>query len=150
MKKLLLGAFITVSLATSAFATDESKISFNIKKTFAEEFKNVGKVEWAVKSDFVKATFHKDGQMIDAFYDFKGNKIGTSRNINVEELPVSSRKKITEKYPEAKITAAIEFNGVDEESYYVTVEDDDQSVILKIRDASSVSVFKKTRKNKFW
>ncbi len=150
MKKLILIALIAIGLSTTAFATDENKISITIRENFKEDFKGVNNVEWTLRPDFVKATFTEKGHVVDAFYNFKGYKIGTAHTVGLTDLPLSARKIIKNKYPDGKITEAIEFTGTDESAYYVTLEDKNATLVLKITDLSSVSLFKKTRKNNFW
>ena len=150
MKRILIAAITAMVISSTAFATDENKVSLNIKETFKEEFKEARRVEWTVKSDFVKAAFEENGARINVFYDPQGNKIGKSHTIALEDLPLSARRSIAKKYAEHNITEAVEFSGIEGDAFYITAENDNEKVILKITDTSSISTFKKTRKDKMW
>ncbi len=149
MKKLLLAALLSAAIFSSAFATDESKISVTVRETFKDEFKETENVEWSIKPSFVKASFMYKGEAMDAFYDFNGKKIGASHHVTIMDLPLSSRKKILAKYPNHKVTEAIEFIGQDENAYYISLENEKETVIVKISDQSTMSLFKKSLKAKF-
>lgn len=150
MKNLLLTALLSVSIFASAFAIDESKISVTVRESFKGEFKETENVEWSIKPNFVKASFTYKGEAMDAFYDFSGKKIGTSHHVTMNEVPLSSRKRLSAKYPNHKVTEAIEFVGPEEEAYYISLENEKESLIVKITDHSTMSLFKKSSKNKFW
>ncbi len=150
MKRLLIAAITVLVISSSAFATDENKVSFNIRETFKEEFKDARQVEWTVKPDFIKAVFQEKGAWVNVFYDKQGNKIGKSHTITLEDLPLSARRTIAKKYADYNITEAVEFSGVEGDAFYITAENDSEKVILKITDNSFISTFKKTRKDKMW
>lgn len=150
MKNLFFTALLALGLTTSAFATDENKISILTRETFNSEYKGAEEVEWSVKPDYVKATFTVEGERLHVFYDKRGTKIGSSHHVALEDLPLSARRIIAKKYPNYNITEALVFNGVDEDSFYLSAENGSEKVILKINDASTVSTFKKTRKDIFW
>lgn len=150
MKKLLFAALIAGCLINSAFATDENKISSAIRSTFKEEFKGVDGVEWTMRQDFVKVTFTQNNQQVEAFYDYNGNNLGHSNHVALEDLPLIAKRTIAKKYPEHSITEAVVFYGPGEESFYVSAENKEEKVVLKITKEGYVSTFKKTRKDKFW
>ena len=150
MKNLLLTALLSAGIFASAFAIDESKISLIVRETFKEEFKETQNVEWSIKPSCVKASFTYKGEAMDAFYDFSGKKIGASHHVTMLDVPLSSRKKIEAKYPSHRVTEAIEFIGQDENSYYISLENEKETVIVKINDHSTMSLFKKSSKTKFW
>ena len=150
MKNLLLTGLLSVGIFASAFAIDESKISVIVRENFKEDFKGIENVEWSIKPNFVKASFTYKGEAMDAFYDFNGKKIGTSHHVTMNSLPLSARKKIANKYPNHRVTEAIEFNGQEEDSFYVSLENEKESLVIKINDQSTVSLFKKSSKNKIW
>lgn len=124
MKNLLLTGLLSVGIFASAFAIDESKISVTVRENFKEDFKGTENVEWSIKPNFVKASFTFKGKAMDAFYDFNGKKIATSQQVTLNDLPLSARKKIAGKYPNHRVTEAIEFNGQEEESFYVSLENE--------------------------
>jgi hypothetical protein len=146
MKKILFTALIAISAATSAFAKDEKKISHKVLNAFTAEFDDATDVSWTTKPDFNRASFNIDGKQISAFYNPAGEKIGTTQEINFETLPSKARKCIATKYNDYTIKETILFEGDLETAYYVSLENTDQSIILKI-SSGHVSVFKKKSKN---
>ncbi len=150
MKNLLMTVLIMFSLTATAFATDEKKISLSTRETFNQEFNGAENVEWTVKRDFVKATCTLKGERLDVFYDLKGTKIGSSHYIALEDLPLSARRMIAKKYAGYNITEAVEFNGAEEDAFFLSAENGKEKVIIKIADHSSLSVYKKSRKDTFW
>jgi opacity protein-like surface antigen len=150
MKNLFITALLAVGLSTSAFATDENKISISIRESFKEEFKGIEQVDWTLRDDFVKASFTLKGEAIEAFYDFKGNRLGTSHHVALDELPLNAKRAIAKRYSAYTIIEAVQFNGAEENAYYISVENSDEKLILKIAENGMVNTFKKTRKDKFW
>ncbi|HEX8331064.1 MAG TPA: hypothetical protein VF622_00510 [Segetibacter sp.] len=145
MKKLLIAALLTVTVATSAFAADEKKVNGNILNAFESEFAEASKVQWSVKSEYIKASFEIDGVKTDAFYNHKGESIGLSRKITLEDLPVQAKRTFAKKYSDYTVKEAIKFEGNEETAFYVSAENEKHSIILKITSAG-VSVYKKTSK----
>jgi hypothetical protein len=146
MKKLFIAALLTVTFATSAFTADDKKISYKIKQNFSADFADADKVTWIVKADFVKASFEVEGEKMEAFYDHSGAAIGCSKKITLDNLPVQAKRTFAKKYSDYTVKEAIKFDGVDETAYYISAENDKQSVILKVTGAG-ISVFKRTSKS---
>ena len=146
MKKLFIAALLTLTLATSAFAADDKKVSVKIRNSFNTEFGDLDNVQWTVKANFVKASFEVEGEKVDAFYDLNGESLGQSRKISLDKLPVQAKRSFAKKYSDYTVKEAIRFDGVDESAYFISAENDKQSVILKAT-ATGISVFKKTIKN---
>ncbi len=146
MKKLLFTTLLAIGLAATAFATDESKISLTIRNNFQNEFRGVQNVIWNAKDDYVKASFNRDGVLTDAYYDLTGKRFALSYSVSVAELPGSAVESIFKDYPDGQITETIKFDNGEENAYYVSVQDGDKTIVLKVLDRSTVSVFKKIRK----
>ncbi len=145
MKNLFLIALVGLTLVTSAFATDENKVNMTIRHSFYNEFRNVKNVDWTVRPDFVKATFMQEGELSDVFYDFSGKKIGTSKSVDYQDLSLKARHNIEKRYADYTITEAIEFIREDDESYYVSVENEKEKIVLKVSDRGNVSLFKRVK-----
>ncbi len=147
MRKLFLAALLTVTVAASAFAKDINSKNVRAVKHFNSEFRDAENVSWTMRSTFAKATFYLNGEKREAFYDLNGEMIGTSSNISLDKLPVAAKRVFAKKYDGYTVKEAIHFEGIDEAAYYISAENEKESVILKVTDSNTVSVYKKERKN---
>ncbi|GEO09415.1 hypothetical protein [Segetibacter aerophilus] len=145
MKKLLLAAFVVATFATTAFA-EPTKVNYLALKNFAAEFKKASDVSWSTTGEFVKATFVADNQRMEAFYTLAGEKIGTSRGISIDELPLKAKRAFAKKYESYNVKESILFEGTDEDAYFIKAENDAEEVIVKVSEGGSVSVFKRNKK----
>jgi hypothetical protein len=146
MKKLFIAALLTLTFAIGAFAADDKKVDLKIRNNFNTEFGDLDNVKWTVKTNYVKASFEMDGEKVEAFYDVNGEALGQSRNISLDKLPIQAKRTFAKKYSDYTVKEAIKFDGVDESAYFISAENEKQSVILKVTGAG-ISVFKKTMKN---
>ncbi len=146
MKKLFIAILLTVTVATSAFTADDKKISLKIKENFRTEFAEAEKVTWSLKSNYAKASFEIEGKKAEAFYTLNGESIGCSRKITLEDIPVKAKRTFAKKYSDYTVKEAIKFESDEETAYFISAENDKESVILKVTGIG-VSVFKKTNKS---
>jgi len=147
MRKLLLAALLTITVAASTFAKDVNSKNVRAIRNFESEFRDAENVSWTIRPTFAKASFHLDGQKREAFFDLNGDIIGTSRNISLDKLPVGAKRVFAKKYDGYTVKEAIRFEGVDEAAYFISAENEKESVILKVWDSNAVTVFKRERKN---
>ncbi len=147
MRKLFLAALLTVTVAASAFAKDINSKNVRAERRFSADFRDAEKVQWTLRSTFAKANFYLNGEKREAFYDLNGEMIGTSSNISLNKLPVAAKRIFAKKYDGYTVKEAIHFEGIEEAAYYISAENEKESVILKVTDSNTVSVFKKARKS---
>ena len=145
MKKLFIATLIVATFVTSAFA-GPAKVNYLALKSFSFEFKGASDVTWTSTSEFIKANFVSDNQRMEAFYTPAGEKIGTSRGIAIDELPVKAKRAFAKKYGSYEVKEAILFEGTEENAYFINAENETEKVIVKVFDSGDVSVFKKTKK----
>jgi hypothetical protein len=145
MKKLFITALLTVTVATSAFASDEKKLNVNVLRSFEAQFEFAENVKWNTNSKYIKASFEVEGKKTDAFYNLDGEYIGSSEKITLEDLPVQAKRTFAKRYSDYTVKEAIKFDGVEETAYFVSAENEKQSLVLKITGAG-VSIYKKTNK----
>ena len=146
MKKVLFSAILTVVIAASSFAANVTNATTNAARVFAIEFKGAENVSWTSSADYVKASFTLDKKKMEAFYDLQGSLIATSSNISLDDVPTSAKRSLAKKFAGYTVKEAIKFDGTDETAYYISAENDTQSLILKVSDTGFVSVFKQTKK----
>ena len=145
MKKVSIIAFMVITIASSAFAGDNT-LGFKGADAFKKSFPQASEVSYTVKKDFTEVNFTWHGLKLQAFFDRQGNYIALSRDISVKDLPLSYVININKQYKDFEITEAIEFdhseNGL---SYYVTVVKEDRKYVLNVATDGSISVFKKMK-----
>ena len=81
-----------------------------------------------------------------AFYDLDGNMIGTSTNIAIDDLPTHAKRVFAKRYAEYTVKEAIQFDGVEETAYYISAENEAQSLLLKVSADGMLTVFKQVKK----
>jgi hypothetical protein len=146
MKKLLMAALLFISAATSAFAKDSKSVNTAASNNFAAEYKKASNVTWTATENYIKASFIMNSERMEAFYNSQGEKIGTSKAFNIENLPVHAKRAFAKKYQGYTVQQAIEFEGNDETAYFISAENDKESVILKVNMFDNMSTYQRTKK----
>ncbi|MEJ7683200.1 MAG: hypothetical protein WKG06_36155 [Segetibacter sp.] len=146
MKKFLVTALLAATVAVSAFATDVNIINSVAVNNFEAAFKHASNVSWTANKDYVKATFVLNNIRMEALYSTEGDMIGTTKGITLEELPVNAKRAFAKKYEGYTVKEAIRFEGNEEGAYFISAENEKESVILKVNDNSSVSTMKYSKK----
>lgn len=149
MKKLFILALIAIATGTSAFAGPSSK-STKVSEHFAASFSAAKNVSWTKNDDFDKATFELNNETVNVFYDKFGNLIATSKIMAFDKLPKAALETITTKYtyPEFQLKECIEMvNDTKEKNYYVSLDKEDETVVLEINKNGVVKVFDRITKN---
>lgn len=146
MKKLFISALLALSVAASAFAKDPNNINSALLRSFKADFKNASEVSWVTARDYTKASFTLNNERMEAFYNNKGEVIATSKSITLDELPVSAKRAFTKKFADYTVKEAIRMEGSEESAYYISAENEKETLIVKVDDFGSVSIFKTTKK----
>ena len=146
MKKVSIIALMVITIASTAFAGDNNALNFKGADHFKKIFPNATKVAYEVKKDFTEVTFTWNNLNLQAFFDKKGELIGTSRQIEISALPLAYVMAINKEYEGYDILEAIEFdhaeNGM---SYYVSVSNGEKKYVLNVSSNGEISVFKKMK-----
>jgi hypothetical protein len=146
MKKVSIIALMVITIATSAFAGDNNTLDFKGADTFIKTFPQAMDVTYTVKKEFTEVNFTWHTLKLQAFFDRQGNYIGASREISVNDMPLSYVINITKQYEGYDIIEAIEFDHAEEGmSYYVTVTKNDRKYVLNVANDGTISVFKKMK-----
>ncbi len=145
MKKLLFAALIAVSIGSSAFAGPE-KVSGIAKNNFASEFLHATNVIWTAGEDYSKATFTLNNVRMEAYYEPNGNLIGTSKGISLDQLSVAAKRSFAKRYGNYEVKEAIRFEGSHDAAYFISAENEKETVVIKVGDDNSLSVFKRSEK----
>ena len=145
MKKLFIAALIMVAAGTSAFAADV-KVNTKVQTSFESLFSGAENVSWSAKDHYIKASFILSQENVEAYFGTDGELIGTSRKIELKNLPLSAVQKIKKEYASYKITDSIEFERAGERSYYVSLENGNKKQILEVSLFGTVSTFRSEKK----
>ncbi len=146
MKKSLILATAAILIAASSFASpvtgpDNKKAAEVFNKVFA----NAKSVQWEENSKFLSATFQLNGAYLSAHFSPTAELIGVSRNITSNQLPLHLFGQLKKNYSGYWITELFEYATKDEDSYYITLENADQILILKGSNYG-LTTYKKTSK----
>ena len=83
---------------------------------------------------------------MQAFYN-EGELVATSRAISYQQLPSRAVTTLQSKYSNYTTTEVIELDhNVEGSTYYVSLENNSQKVVVKVSTTGDVSVFKKSAK----
>lgn len=146
MKKLFFSTLLAISLASSAFAAETKKVSSAATNTFAADFKKATEITWSVTDEYAKATFVLNNQKMEAFYNVNGEIIGTSTHAIIEDLPVHAKRSFAKKFNGYTVKEIIHFDGTEETAYYISAENDKETVILKVGVNEALTTFATTKK----
>lgn len=144
MKKFFTTALLALVVTASALAGNTAE-NAKVNRVFKAEYPEAEHISYKSGKDYVVINFVQHQQQMQAFYDNDGNKIGTSRAISLNSLPLPAQKKLAEKYKDYTTTEAIEFDNVQEGiGYYVSLQNSAQKIILHISSQGEISTFRKS------
>ena len=146
MKKLFIAALLAVTVTASAFAKDTKKVNGRALSSFNVEFGKASDVSWTATDNYAKATFVLNSEKMEVFYNTAGEKIGTSRTISMDELPVKTKRAFAKDYSGYTVKESIEFDGVEESGYYISAENEKESLVLKVNALNELTKYKATKK----
>ncbi|WP_276479676.1 hypothetical protein [Paraflavitalea pollutisoli] len=147
MKKSILTwvLLLTVGL-TSTFANIKENVNEQVISAFKKDFGTAQDVSWEKTKEISKATFKLNDQVMFAYYAEGGNLLAVIRNIVSTQLPINLLSDLKKNYNGYWISDLFEMASDDTTSYYVTLENGDQSIVLKSSGLSSWETFKKDKK----
>jgi hypothetical protein len=146
MKKLFSLVVIVVTISTTSFANvDPTPTDKKLTEALTRHFKNAETVNWVQSAQISTATFQFNGQYMSAHFDSDATLLGVSRNITTNDLPLSLRNKLASHLQTSWVTNAFEYATSDADAYYITLENAENTIILK-GEAGSFSVYRKTSK----
>jgi len=154
-KRILLLSIALVSLTAFSFASvtpattsdAPSSISKNVINSFNREFANASNIQWEIKANFVKAQFNVNDMVLFAYFNTSGELIAVTRFISPNQLPLellTSLKKTNSNY---WVSDLFEIQTETGTSYFATIENADQIVVLKSEGINGWQTFQKEKKN---
>jgi len=134
-----------IAVASSAFA-GPGNVNIRVLNNFNSAFKNASGTTWSATGNLAKATFINDNVKMEAFYSLEGELIGTTKGISMDEIPVKAKRSFAKKFNGYTVKEAILFEGADETAYFISADNETESVIVKVSENEQVSTFKSTKK----
>jgi hypothetical protein len=147
-KQLSIAAILFLSISLSSFAGNpvEKIPGFRGVEHFMSTFPQATGIVCKNKGEFTEVNFTWQGMKLAAFYDLDGNQIATSREISVDNLPLTVQLNLKKEYAGFIPKEALEFDDIDNSlSYYVTVVSIKTTYLLRVSADGSSSVFKKMK-----
>lgn len=133
------------------------EVSYAAKLAFYSDFGNIPVTEWKRTVNYDQATFTKDGQVLQAFYDADAKLVGTVSNKTFEDLPAKAQQYINKKYKDYNYGAVIlyddnETNATDmilynqqfddADNYFIEMKKGNKAIVLQVNMNGNVSFFK--------
>ena len=147
MKLLIALVTAAASLFTNvSSATDKIDITPAVIQSFKSTFAQASEVNWSVSDNLYKAEFALNGQYASVFYEADGNLVATMRNISSQQLPITLQASLKKEYADFWISELIEVTNADGISYYVTIQNGDNKLILRGSAFTKWYTFQKIRK----
>jgi hypothetical protein len=147
MKKIFLSAVFAMLFATSSLlAAEETEVNSVVLNAFKNQFTNASDVEWNAGSNYFKASFLYNNNFVNAYYSTEGDFIATTRNISSVNLPMLLQTSLKQKYNNYWISDLYELAKPEGTTYFITLENADQKIILKSSGESEWTQYKKSGK----
>lgn len=122
MKKLILSAACLLTVAvTNTFANTNPDPSEEVKANFKHEFAGAESVIWGEDGEFFKAKFKLNGFEITAFFNEKGELVGSFRSLEYKQLPMGIISSVNKKFANAEILDVYEISNENGTSYRITL-----------------------------
>ncbi|MDF2190852.1 hypothetical protein [Paraflavitalea sp. CAU 1676] len=147
MKKTILTWVLLLAVGLSAtFAHKTENVNEQVINSFKKEFASAQDVSWEKSKDISKATFKLNDQVMFAYYSEEGNLLAVVRNIVSGQLPINLLSDLKKSYAGYWISDLFEMASENTTYYYVTVQNSDQTVVLKSFGSAGWETFKKDKK----
>lgn len=145
MKQLFITVLLSFAVVAGTLAAPR-KVSAAILANFEAEFKKATEVTWLLTPDYTKAAFTADDVKMEVYYDANGDVIATSKGITLDDLPMSAKRSFDKKFAGYHVSEVIRLEGFGETAYYVSGENEKDTVIFKVNEDNQVSCVKRTKK----
>ena len=145
-QRLMVLALLLTFAVSSAFANNAEGVSEQVISSFKKDFTEARDVQWEKSKEYTKATFSLNDQVMFAYYGDDGKQLAVSRNLSSGQLPISLLTDIKKSYNSYWITQLFEIASNNENSYYITLENENQTIVLKSTGSDGWELFKKDKK----
>jgi len=145
MKKIMMMLALMLTLTTS-FAFAGETINKQALNAFQSQFASATDVAWKVSGNYYEVAFTIEAKRLFAFYDSRGEFVAVTQFISSTQLPKHLRKSLKVSYSKYWISDLFEMATADEGSYFVTIENADERIVLRSTNGSKWSLYTKTDK----
>ena len=146
MKKIVLAAALLISTGLTTVFAEVPEITAQVVAAFKNQFPSATETEWSTGSNYYKASFLYNNNYVNAYYSPEGDFLATLRNISSVDLPVLLQASLKKNYSSFWVSDLYEMSKQEGSSYYVTLENADQKIVLKSSNGSVWAQHKKTGK----
>jgi hypothetical protein len=147
MKKRILVWVLLLTIGVSTtFANNAEGVSEKVISSFKKEFAEARDVQWEKSKEYLKATFSLNEQVMFAYYSEEGKLLAVTRNLPSGQLPINLLADVKKNYGGYWITQLFEIAMDTESSYYITLENENQTIVLKSAGTDGWELFKKDKK----
>lgn len=145
-KTILLLSIVLVSFTAFSFAADAPVISKNVISSFNKQFSNARDIKWELQANFVKAQFSINDMVLFAYFNNSGELIAVTRFISPSQLPLEILTSLKKSYAEYWVSDLFEIQTESGTSYYATIENAIQVIVLKSEGTSGWQTFQREKK----
>ena len=145
-KRILVWALMLTMGVSTAFANNAEGVSDKVINSFKKEFADARDIQWEKSKEYIKATFSLNDQVLFAYYSDEGKLLAVTRNLVSGQLPISLLTDIKKNYTGYWITDLFEISTDNDNSYYITLENENQTIVLKSAGADGWELNKKDKK----
>ena len=143
---LLLGVLV-VSLGAVNANLGSEEVDARVLGAFKKEFATAKDITWTLAVNYYQASFVYNEQHITAYYNTEGELLGVARFISPVDLPLALQADLKKNYQPYWISNLFEAATSEGTTYYITIEDADQSIVLKSDNARDWDQYKKVKKS---
>jgi hypothetical protein len=145
-KRILLLTIALVSFTAFSFAADAPAISKNVISSFNKQFSNARDIKWEHQANFAKAEFTVNDMVLFAYFNNSGELLAVTRFISPSQLPLQILTSLKTGYADYWVSDLFEIQTENGTSYYATIENANQILILKSEGTSGWQTFQRERK----
>ena len=138
MKSLFLAVLFS---SLFAMKSEAQTVPTFINQAFHASFPQVEKTTWSSAGKLYKAEFNLEGEKQFAFFNQSAELVAQSRYIDFTRLPHRLRLDLIKQFPNYNISEMFEVKTELDTDYYVTLERNGVSFILKSSENSKWKLF---------
>jgi hypothetical protein len=140
MKKTILFVAVMLTLNTSLiFANTNPGPNEEVEKNFRTEFAGAESVVWGEEEELFKARFKLNGFEITAFFNTKGELLGSYRSVAFTQLPLGVISSVNKKFAGAAILEVYEISNCNGTSYRITAQYEGKKIRFKSDASGSIT-----------
>jgi hypothetical protein len=144
-KSLLIWALLFAGIGSS-FANNLENVNEQVISSFKRDFSTAQDISWEKTQEISKATFKMNDQVMFAYYAEDGKLLAVTRNMVSGQLPISLLSDLKNNYSGYWISDLFEMVTNDGTSYYVTLENSTQKMVLRSQGYNGWETFRKDEK----